>query len=306
MKGPAVLDKVHAMKVFLEVARGQSFAAAGRTLNASPATITRTIAALEQTIGADLFVRTTRTVRLTEAGERYAPECERILSDIEAADALAAGGHAEPTGTLSITAPVLFGQLYIAPLVTEFCDRHSHLDVRLTLLDRVTNMIEEGYDVALRIGRLPDSSLRAARVGAVRRVVVGAPDYFERHGVPESPEALKMHKLISISNAYASEDWRFGGPRISSVRVHPGIRCNNNAAAIGMAVSGWGLTRVLSYQVGPEVSAGRLRFALEDYEEDPIDVHLVHGGTRSVPAKVRAFVDFAAQRLRSIPVFAAL
>lgn len=298
------MDKVHAMRVFLEVARGQSFAAAGRALNTSPATITRTVAALEEAIGADLFVRTTRTVRLTEAGERYAPECERILSEIEAAEAIAAGGQAVPVGHLSITAPVLFGRLYIAPLVTEFCDLHPEVDVQLTLLDRVTNMVEEGYDIALRIGRLPDSSLRAAKVGTVRRVVTGAPAYLRKYGVPQAPEDLKRHKIIAATSGFGGEEWRFGGPSRSSVRVHPRIRCNNNAAAIGMAASGWGLTRVLSYQVDPELTAGRLRLVLEDLEEDPFGVHLVHGGTRSVPAKVRAFIDFAAWRLRANPVFA--
>ncbi|MEL7519127.1 MAG: LysR family transcriptional regulator [Pseudomonadota bacterium] len=298
------MDKVHAMKVFLEVARGQSFAAAGRALNASPATITRTIAALEEAIGADLFVRTTRTVRLTEAGERYAPECERILAEIDAADALAAGGQAEPVGTLAITAPVLFGRLYIAPLLTQFCELYPQVDVNLVLLDRVTNMVEEGFDVALRIGRLPDSSLRAAKVGTVRRVVAGSPAYLSQYGVPQSPEDLKAHKIIAATSGFSSEDWRFGRKAKSAVRVHPRIRCNNNAAAISMAASGWGLTRVLSYQVGPEVTAGRLRLVLEDFEEEPFDVHLVYGGTRAVAAKVRALVDFAAEKLRANPVFA--
>lgn len=298
------MDKVHAMKVFLEVARGQSFAAAGRALNASPATITRAVAALEEAIGADLFIRTTRTVRLTEAGERYAPECERILAEIEAADAMAAGGQADPVGTLAITAPVLFGRLYIAPLLTEFCDLYPAVEANLVLLDRVTNMVEEGFDIALRIGRLPDSSLRVTKVGTVRRVVTASPDYLSKHGVPQEPDDLKNHKIIAANSGFGGEEWRFGRRIKSSVRVHPRIRCNNNAAAIRMAASGWGLTRVLSYQVGPEVTAGRLRLVLEEFEEDPFDVHLVHGGTRSVPAKVRAFIDLASTRLRANPVFA--
>ena len=206
-------------------------------------------------------------------------------------------------GTLTITAPVLFGRLYIAPLVTEFCDLYPEVSVQLVLLDRVTNMVDEGYDVALRIGRLLGSSLRATRVGAVRRVVTGSPDCLLEHGVPQTPEDLKNHKIIAATSAFAGEDWRLGQKEEAMVRVHPRIRCNNNAAAISMAASGWGLTRVLSYQVGPEVTAGRLRLVLEDYEEEPFDVHLVHGGTRSVPAKVRAFVDFAAERLRPNPIF---
>ena len=213
------------------------------------------------------------------------------------------GVHGAPRGRLTVTAPVLFGRLYIAPLVTEFCDLYPDVTVQLVLLDRVTNMVDEGYEVALRIGRLPDSSLRAKRVGSVRRVVAGSPAYLSEHGVPQTPEDLKDHKIIAATSAFAAEDWRFGQKEKVMVRVHPRIRCNNNAAAIGMAASGAGLTRVLSYQVGPEVTAGRLRLVLEEYEEDPFDVHLVHGGTRSVPAKVRAFIDFAAERLRANPIF---
>lgn len=297
------MDKVHAMRTFLEVARGQSFAAAGRALNASPATITRTIAALEESIGADLFIRTTRTVRLTEAGDRYAPECERILADIEAADALAAGQQAEPVGTLSITAPVLFGRLYIAPIVSEFCSLYPDVDVQLVLLDRVTNMVDEGFDIALRIGRMPDSSLKAAAIGSVRRVVTGSPDYLRERGVPQVPEDLKSHRIVAVTSAFASVDWRFGRDQKTTIRVHPRIRCNNNAAAIGIAASGWALTRVLSYQVGMEVNEGRLRLVLEDFEEDPLPVHLVHVGARTTASKVRAFMDFASGRLRANPIF---
>ncbi len=299
------MDKLHAMKVFLEVAKGQSFAAAGRALNASPATITRSVAALEEAIGADLFVRTTRTVRLTEAGERYAPECERILAEVAAAEALAGGEQADPVGTLSITAPVLFGRLYIAPIITAFCDQYSEVDVQLTLLDRVTNMVDEGFDVALRIGKLPDSTLRAVRIGTVRRVVCAAPAYLNTHGVPQTPESLKEHKIVAATSAFSSEDWRFGRDRKTTIRVQPRIRCNNNAAAISMAASGWGLTRVLSYQLGRDLAAGRLRLVLEDFEEEPLPVHLVHGGTRAVSAKTRAFIDFAADRLRADPIFSA-
>lgn len=293
------------MKVFLEVARRQSFAAAGREMNASPATVTRTVAALEEMIGADLFVRTTRTVRLTEAGERYAPECERILAEIDAADALAAGVQAQPVGLLTITAPVLFGRLYVAPIVTEFCDLYPDVSVQLVLLDRVTNMVDEGFDIALRIGHLRDSSLKAARVGHVRRVVTGSADYLRRNGVPQSPQDLKSHKIVAVSSGFSGVDWRFGKDEKAVIRVHPQILCNNNAAAIGMAADGWGLTRVLSYQVGPEVNAGRLRLVLEDYEEASLPVHIVHGGTRNTAAKVRAFVDFAVERLRANPIFSA-
>lgn len=297
------MDKVQAMRVFIEVARRQSFAAAGRALNASPATVTRIVAALEESIGADLFIRTTRTVRLTEAGERYAPECERILSEIAAADAVAAGQQAEPVGTLAITAPVLFGQLYVGPIIAEFCDLYPKVDVNLVLLDRVTNMIDEGFDVALRIGWLPDSSLKATTIGSVRRVVTGSPEYLLEHGVPQVPEDLKHHRIVAVSSAFPGVEWRFGGDSRVMVRVYPRIRCNNNAAAIGIAASGWALTRVLSYQIGPEINQDRLRIVLEEFEEPPLPVHLVYGGARITSRKVKAFMDFARKRLRANPIF---
>lgn len=297
------MDKLQAMRTFLQVARQHSFAAAGRTMNTSPATVTRLVASLEEMIGADLFVRTTRTVRLTEAGERYAPECERILAEIDAAEALAAGQQAAPVGTLAITAPVLFGRLYMAPIVTEFCSLYPEVNVQLVLLDRVTNMVDEGFDIALRIGDLSDSLLKATRVGSVRRVVTGAPEYLSKHGVPRTPDDLKDHRIVAVTSAFYGVDWRFGSKDKSAVRVQPRILCNNNAAAIGIAVSGWALTRVLSYQVGIEVNAGNLRLILEDFEEDPLPVHLVHGGTRVTASKVRAFIDLAAKRLRDNPIF---
>jgi len=297
------MDRLHAMRVFLEVARDHSFAAAARQLNVSTASVSRTVSALERHIGADLFVRTTRTVRLTEAGERFAPECERILSEIEAAEATAAGTLATPTGTLTVTAPVLFGQLYMVPIITAFCDAHPDVDVQLVLLDRVTNMFDEGIDVALRIGELPDSSLKAKAVGKVRRVVTGANSYFARNGVPQSPSDLKQHRIVAVTSAYSAVEWRFGGPDKSIIRIQPKIRCNNNSAAIGIAEAGWALTRVLSYQVGSALEAGRLRLILEAFEEDALPVHLVYTPHRHVAPKTRAFVDFASNQLQSNPIF---
>ncbi|ETX28943.1 LysR family transcriptional regulator [Roseivivax isoporae] len=298
------MDRVHAMRVFLEVARERSFAGAARKLDMSAASVTRTVAALESRIGADLFVRTTRTVRLTEAGARFEPECDRILADIDEAEAAAAGVRARPVGTLTITAPVLFGQIYVAPLVTAFCDQYPDVDVQLLLVDRVTNLADEGIDVALRIGRMPDSSLRAASIGTVRQVVVGAPTYFREHGVPGVPDDLRRHRIVAVTSAYSAVEWRFGRKEKVSVRVQPRIRCSTNGAAIGIAAEGWALTRVLSYQVAPMLRDGRLQLTLEDHEEAPLPVQVVHAGNRTTPAKVRAFVDFITDRLRADPAFA--
>lgn len=299
------MDRLQAMRVFVEVARGGSFAAAARTLHMSPPAVTRTIAALEAVIGAELFVRTTRSVKLTEAGQRYEPECERILADVAAAEAMAAGARAQPVGTLTVTASVMFGQLHLAPIITAFCDAYPDVDVQLVLLDRVTNLVEEGIDVALRIGPLPDSALRAVAIGSVRRVIAGAPDYLRREGVPQVPADLRGHRIVAVTSAYASVDWRFGDEVKQVVRVHPRIRCNNIPTAIAIARAGWALTRVLSYQLSEDLTAGRLRLVLEAHEEPPLPVHIVHGGTRAPAAKVRAFVDFAADRLRADPIFRA-
>lgn len=295
------MDRIQAMRIFVEVARRHSFAAAARALHTSPATVTRSVSALEEAIGADLFIRTTRTVRLTEAGERYAPECERILADIDDAEALAAGQQTEPVGTLSITAPVSFGQIYIAPIVAEFCSIYPQMEVDLVLLDRVTNMVDEGFDLALRIGQMRDSTLKAVGLGSVRLVVIGSPDYLREKGVPQTPQDLKSHEIVAVTSAFSSVEWRFGRVDKTIVRVQPRFRCNTNAAAIGVATSGWGLTRVLSYQVADEVNKGRLRLVLEEFEEDRLPVQLVYGGTRATSSKVRAFMDLAKKRLRAMP-----
>ena len=193
----------------------------------------------------------------------------------------------------------MFGQLYILPIVTEFLDIYPEVTGRLVFLDRVTNLIDEGLDVAIRIGHLPDSSYSAIKVGSVRRVVCGAPEYFDREGVPARPANLATHRIIAATSAWTSLDWRFGREEKETVRVSSGLFCNSNPAAIEAARSGWGLTRVLSYQVGPDLVSGELQTVLEEYEEEPLPVHIVHPEGRNASAKVRTFVDFAAERLRA-------
>jgi DNA-binding transcriptional LysR family regulator len=292
------MDRWQAMQAFVKVAESGSFTKAGRALRMSPPSVTRTIAALEEAIGSKLLVRTTRSVKLTEAGSRYFEDCRRILADIAEAEASAAGSHATPTGTLTVSAPVLFGQIYVMPLLIDYLDRYPAVTGRALLLDRVTNIVEEGIDVAVRIGHLPDSGNVALRVGQVRRMVCGAPAYFERHGMPTAPAELAVHKLIAPISAWASTEWRFGRDRKTSVTVHPRLFCNTNEAAIAAAIGGWGLTRVLSYQIGPALADGRLVGILTDYEEEPLPINVVHREGRQVSAKVRSFVDFAAERLR--------
>ncbi|HEY4164854.1 MAG TPA: LysR family transcriptional regulator [Dongiaceae bacterium] len=292
------MDRWQAMKVFVKVAETGGFAEAGRKLHMSPPAVTRAIIALEETIGSKLLVRTTRSVKLTEAGTRYFEDCRRILSDIAEAEASAAGSYATPTGSLTVSAPVLFGQIYVMPVLIGYLDRYPAVTGRALLLDRIVNIVEEGIDVAVRIGHLPDSGNIAVRVGQVRRVVCGAPVYFEKHGMPKVPGDLASHNLVAPTSAWTSMEWRFGRDQKTSVTVHPRLYCNTNEAAISAAISGWGLTRVLSYQIGPALADGRLIGILTDFEEEPLPIHVVHREGRQVSAKVRSFVDFAAEQLR--------
>lgn len=291
------MDRFHAMRVFVRIADSGGFAEAARQLNMSPPAVTRAVAGLEELVGARLFTRTTRSVKLTEAGQRYVGDCRQILAAVEEAEAAAAGSYARPTGTLTVTASVLFGQIYVMPIMAEFLDIYPDVAGRLLFLDRVTNLVDEGIDVAVRIGSLPDSSYSATRVGSVRRVICGAPAYFERHGIPAHPSELAGHRLIAATSAWTSLDWRFAGGL--QVFVRPRLFCNSNEAAIGAARMGWGLTRVLSYQIGPDLPEGRLQTVLDEYAEEPLPIHVVHPEGRNAPAKVRAFVDFAAARLRA-------
>ncbi|TGD97416.1 LysR family transcriptional regulator [Methylobacterium nonmethylotrophicum] len=294
------MDRWQAMRIFAKVAETASFSETARLLHMSPPAVTRAVAALEEAIGARLFVRTTRSVKLTEAGGRYYEDCRRILADIVEAEAAAAGSYATPSGTLAVTASVLFGQMHVLPIVTDYLDDYPSMAARTLFVDRQVNIVEEGIDVAIRIGHLADSGFTAVRVGAVRRVVCGAPAYFERHGVPQTPQDLKDHRIAMSTGAWASPEWRFAQDQ--RVTVHPALVSNTNAAGIAAAVAGWGLTRALHYQIGPALREGRLRIVLAEYEEEPLPIHVVHPEGRQAPAKVRTFVDLAVSRLRANPL----
>lgn len=293
------MDRFQAMCIFAKVAETSSFAKAARALHVSAPTVTRAVADLVAHIGTRLFIRTTRSVTLTEAGARYAEDCRRIFADLDEAEAAAAGSFSTPTGTLTVSASVLFGRLYVLPILMEYLDRHPAVGVRALFLDRVTNLVEEGIDVAVRIGHLPLSSLVAVRVGSVRRIVCAAPDYLRRHGAPRVPADLARHRIVAATSAGPALEWRFGNKEKTSVRVTPRLVCNANDAAIEAAVQGWGLTRILSYQVAPLIAEGRLVPVLADEEEEPLPIHIVHPEGRRVTAKLRAFIQLAAERLRA-------
>jgi DNA-binding transcriptional LysR family regulator len=293
------MSRLHAMQVFVRVAETGGFAEAARQLNMSPPAVTRAVATLEDIIGTRLLTRTTRTVKLTEPGARYFEDCRRILADIAEAEAAAAGSYTTPTGMLSVTASALFGNNYVLPILTEFLDANPMVSGRAVFVDRVVNIVDEGIDVAIRIGHLPDSSYSAVRVGTVRRVVCGAPAYFERHGVPQKPADLANHRIIASTGSWSSLDWRFGKDEKIGVTVTPRLACSTYEAIVGAAVQGWGLARPLSYQISAALESGALQTVLSEYELEPMPVHVVHPEGRRASAKVRAFVDLAVERLRA-------
>jgi DNA-binding transcriptional LysR family regulator len=300
------MDRLHTMEVFTAVADSGSFAEAARNLRLSPPAVTRAISALEDRLGTRLFRRTTRTVRLTEAGARFLADTRRILHDIEEAEEAAAGAHTVPRGVLHVTAPVLFGRMYVAPILRDFLDLCPAITADILFVDRVVNIVEEGLDVAIRIGELPDSSLTAIRIGFVRRVLFGTPSYFARHGLPQHPSELAAHRLVSAETGTPIIDWQFenGGADIA-VRVKPIMFVNNLDTAIESALCGWAMARTLSYQVAPHVAEGRLQIALPNFEPRPLPIHVVHQEGRRASAKLRSFVDFIVDRLRADPAIKA-
>lgn len=299
----AEMDRLKSMAVVVKVAETGSFADASRQLNMSAPSVTRAVAFIEETIGAKLFLRSTRTVKLTEAGQHYVDDCRRILAKLEEAEAAARGSYARPSGTLTITAPVLFGQIYIMPILTEYLAMYPWMQGRALLLDRAVNLLEEGIDAGVRIGHLPDSGYNAIKVGTVRRVICGAPSYFERCGIPESPKDLTDHTLIATTSSSAPVQWRLGHSPRSANSFSPRLYCNTVGAAITAATSGLGLVQALSYQVTEHRAEHALTIVLEDFEEEPLPIHVIHPEGRNASAKTRAFVDLAVDRLRAAGPF---
>jgi DNA-binding transcriptional LysR family regulator len=294
------------LRVFIAVADARGFAPAARQLRLSAPAVTRAVAALERHLGARLLHRTTRLVRLTEVGERFLLDARRILAELEEAEASARGAHSEPQGELAVTAPVMFGRMHVTPVLLQFLAQHPKVRARVLFVDRVVHLMDEGFDVALRIATLPDSSFTAVRVGAVRRIVVASPQYLEQHGEPQTPDDLPAHRAVGFAQTGGGPArWLLGAPgdAVLHETAQPQISfmVNSVEVAIEAALAHHGLARVLSYQVRDHLAAGRLKRVLQAYEPGPIPVQLVYPEGRKAAAKVRAFVDFAAQRLRLHP-----
>jgi DNA-binding transcriptional LysR family regulator len=290
------MDRIDAMQAFIAVADLGGFAPAARKLGLSPSGVTRLIAALEEHLGARLLQRTTRSVALTDAGARYLERARRILADVEEAEASVQDERTRPSGRLVVSAPVGFGRLHVSPVMSEYLKRYAEVSGDLRLADRIINLVEDGVDLAVRIGHLADSSLVARHVGEMRRIVVASPGYLKAHGEPKTPEAILSHQTIQFGGTAAPADWRFVRDD-KEIRIMPSPRLTTNSSEAGIqyAVRGGGLTRVLAYQAADAIKAGRLKILLAKFEPPPLPIHIVYPTSRLLSAKVRTFIDLVVE-----------
>lgn len=300
------MDKHHLISVFVAVVDAGGLAGAARKLQVSPPVVTRAVNELEETLGVRLLTRTTRVVRVTEAGARYAEDCRRILAALAEADESASGQHGAPQGQLTLTAPGWFGASFVTPIVTEYLEQYPLVRASCWFLDRVVNMVEEGVDVAVRIAELPDSSLQAIPVGRMRVVCCASPAYLARHGAPRKLSDLQSHNVVCAGAVAPGHELRFSQDGKSrAMKMHPRLATTTNESAIAAAVSGFGLTQQMLYKVAEPLSKGQLQEVLCDFEPPALPVHLLHREGRYASRRVRAFLDLAIERLRALPALRA-
>ncbi len=293
-----VVDRFQEMKVLLAVTEAESFAGGARLLGLSPPGATRAIAALEKRLGTLLLARNTRSLRLTEAGRRYVEDCRRILLELEEAEELASGSSLRIRGNLTVTAPVMFGELFLIPLITEYLATHGEVTVNALLVDRLVNLADEAVDVAIRIGQLPEGSFHALKVGEIRPVICAAPAFLDRVGRPAHPRDLQGAQTVMSSASTLLTELHFDGPEgPSTMAPHARLVVSSNQAAINAARMGWGYTQVLSYQVADVVARGELEIVLAAFGTPPLPVHVLYQSGKQVSARVRTFVDHCHERL---------
>lgn len=292
------MDKLKALQNFIAIVDHGSLTAAAEAQGSSLTAAVRSLAALESSLGARLLNRTTRRLALTPDGRQYLAHARRILADLEEADRLLGAHQEEPRGTLSVTAPVLFGQYHVAPAVTRFLQRYPQVHVRLVLLDRVVNLVEEGLDVGVRIGELQDSSVVAQAVGSVRRVVVASPAWLKRHGIPMHPQALAQQPCLYSTHSGNRWTFRGEGGRSVTVAVQGPLECSLMAPTLEACAEGLGFARCLSYQAAALLKARRLRVVLADFEPVPWPVSITYPGARLLPSRTRLFIEWLKQSLR--------
>lgn len=294
------MDKLHAMTVFVRIVDDGSLTRAAATLGTSLPSVVRTLATLEQALGVRLLNRTTRRLHLTDEGTQYLAQCRAILAAVGEAEAGLAARRTEPQGRIAITAPVLFGRRFVAPLVGRYLARHPATTAQLLLLDRPVDVVQEGIDVGVRIGVLADSSLVALPVGTLRRVICASPAYLRRHGTPQVPGDLREHVAVRFAGLAPGAQWRLRDHRRAvDVTVRARLECNQVDAAVAACEDGIGLGMFLSYQVAAAVAAKRLRYVLAAFELPPVPVQVIYPHARLASATVRAFVDLAVPALRA-------
>jgi DNA-binding transcriptional LysR family regulator len=294
------MDRLGSMSVLVAAVEAGSLSAAARRLGMPLTSVSRKILELEAHLGIRLLNRSSRKLTLTEAGRTYLEACKRILDDVNEAERAATGEYSAPKGELIITAPIVFGRLHVIPVAVEFLKLYPEVDIRFALTDRLVNLLEDHIDLAVRIGELPDSSLVATRIGAVRRVVCGSPSYFAERGIPKNPTDLLTHDCIAFQGLSAPDTWIFRTAKgQASIPVHCRLVVNTASAAIDAAIAGLGITRVLSYQVADAIRAGTLAIVLDKFESPPWPISFVYAGPGLLPQKLRAFLDLATPRLRA-------
>ncbi len=295
------MDRLDAMSLLVAVTKYGSLSATSRTLNVPLATLSRKISELELHLGTRLLTRTTRKLSLTDAGVSYVAAARRILEQVEEAEREAAGERTTPKGELVITAPIMFGRLHVMPVVAAFLDAYAEINIRLNLTDRNVDLVGDHVDLAVRIGRLPDSSMIATRLGVMREVTCASSSLLVKYGVPQVPEDLQARPCVTVDGPMPTPSWRYQRPDgggSSEVRIHPCLTVTTPEAAVHAAVHEIGIVRLLHYQVADGLKHGGLQLVLEDYEPQAVPVHLVHVSRKHMPLKIRCFLDFAAPQLR--------
>ncbi len=293
------MDRFEAMSIFLTAVDSGSLSEAGRRLGVPLATVSRKISDLESHLKTRLMLRGGRHLELTDAGRSYLAACRRIVEDVAEAERTAAGEYRAPTGELVISAPLVLGRMHVVPVVSGFLKAYPDIQIRLLLSDRVVNLVDDHIDMAVRIGVLPDSSLIATRVGHARIAVFASPNYFTARGVPGRPDELHQHDCIAFDALGTGDRWDFVQDGVyHPVAIQPRLRANTSEAVIEAAYDGLGIARVMSYPIREAIADGRLRVILRDYELPPVPISLVYPAQRLLPLKLRAFLDYAAPRLR--------
>jgi DNA-binding transcriptional LysR family regulator len=295
-----MMDRLDSMAILVNAVETGTLSGAGRQMGIPLATVSRKVSELEAHLRTRLLNRSARRLTLTDAGQSYVAACRQILDQVSEAEREASGEYSAPKGKLVITAPIVFGRLHILPVAMEFLQAYPEVEIKMALSDGVLDLLEDRVDMAVRIAELPDSSHIAARVGSIRRVVCASPAYFAKRGIPTNPGDLSTHDCIVRDGRPGANTWAFGfGASASFATVRSRFSVNTAEATIDAAKAGLGITRALSYQIDDAVRAGTLCIALQDFEPDPLPVSLVYAAQGLIPLKLRAFIDFAAPRLKA-------